>query len=93
MSAWTRVTPHGTLTFQSFPKCPQCGADWPDDNRHIDGGHCPGRPEGCTCRHDLRVHREPLGCWTREDGRCTCPYGRRPVDWSHGGVFHRDEDA
>jgi hypothetical protein len=80
-------TDYGTLTLETFPKCPRCGGDWPSDNRHIDDGHCPGRPEGCTCRHDISAHREPHGCMPRDEG-CGCKYGKRPTDWS-GGVYSR----
>jgi len=80
-------TDYGTLTLETFPKCPRCGGDWPSDNRHIDDGHCPGRPEGCTCRHDISAHREPHGCMPRGEG-CGCKYGKRPTDWS-GGVYSR----
>lgn len=84
---YVKVTPYGTLTFQSFPTCPECGAPW--ENDHRDGGHCPGRPQGCTCRHDLKYHREPLGCWTRGE-TCPCPYGTRPVNWAtHDGDYTR----
>lgn len=84
---YVKVTPYGTLTFQSFPTCPECGAPW--ENDHRDGGHCPGRPQGCTCRCEMRHHREPHGCVFRPFGApCTCVYLRRPVNWAtHDGDY------
>lgn len=80
-----------TLTFTAYPQCPQCGADWEDDHR--DGGHCPGKPQGCTCRHSLQQHNRISGCWQRKGPYCPCVYGRRPTDYSGEDWKNRgDED-
>lgn len=78
------------LTLETFPECPRCGAPWTDD--HIDGGHCPGRPQGCTCDHDFQSHKRVGGCWPRRESRpCPCVYGWRPTDYS-GRDWENRED-
>lgn len=82
-----KVTPYGTITFQSLPTCPECGTPWRDGHRAPGTDHCPGRPQGCTCYHDLQYHREPGGCRTRE-AWCPCVYRKRPVNWAtHNGNY------
>jgi len=76
------------LTITSYPECPQCGADWEDDHR--DGGRCPGKPQGCTCRCDIQWHNRIGGCTPRV-GYCPCVYGRRPTDYSGEDWMHRDD--
>lgn len=72
---WTSGTPEtGTVSLTVFPTCPECGAPWKNDHR--DGGHCPGRPEGCVCRCDMQYHRPPYGIHrpSFREPFCPCRY-------------------